>query len=197
VLRWSRAQALRDIRFWSVTTPFAFAITAQAGFLVHQIAYLSPVIGREPAALAVAVTTGFAVIGRVGLGFVIDRLDHRMASAVSFLSQTLALGVMAVSDSTSVLLVCCAVYGVSVGNLITFPALIIQREFAPASFGMLIGLSTAIGQFIYAFGPGLIGIVRDASGGYTAALILCGVFNAIAAVIILMKPRFSGMVAPG
>ena len=186
---WSKAQALLSWRFWSVTTPFALAIAAQAGFLVHQIAYMAPLIGREQAALAVAVTTACAVIGRLCLGFVIHRLDQRIVSAVSFASQTAALCVMAASDAAPVLLAACAVYGFSVGNIITLPALIIQREFEPASFGAMVGLSTAVGQFIYAFGPGLLGVVKDASGGYTLPLILCGAFNLLAAIIILMRPR--------
>jgi cyanate permease len=172
-----------------VTAPFALAIAAQAGFLVHQLAYLSPVIGREQAALAVAITTAFAVIGRLGLGFFVDRLHQRYAAAASFGSQTLALCAMAASDSAAVLLTACAVYGFSVGNIITIPALIIQREFNPASFGRMVGLSTAVGQFIYAFGPGVVGLVRDAAGGYAAALIFCGACNLAAAVIILLPHR--------
>ena len=38
----------------------------------------------------------------------------------------------------------CAVFGLSAGNLLTLPALVIQREFEAASFGMLVGLSWAI-----------------------------------------------------
>lgn len=186
---WSASQTLRSWPFWSVTVPFALAIAAQAGFLVHQIAYLAPIIGREQAAFAVAVTTGFAVVGRLGLGFVVDRLHQRFAAAASFASQTLALCVMAASDNAAVLLAACAVYGFSVGNIITFPALIIQREFEPASFGRIVGLSTAVGQFIYAFGPGVVGLVRDAAGGYGAALVFCGACNLLAAVIILLRPR--------
>ena len=52
-------------------------------------------------------------------------------------------------------------FGLTVGNLITLPAVIIQREFEAASFGMLVGLSTAIGQFTCVVGPGLLGFVRE------------------------------------
>jgi cyanate permease len=90
---------------------------------------------------------------------------------------------------TTTLLLACAVYGFSVGNLITFPSLIIQREFDAASFGMLVGLSTAITQFTYAFGPGLLGLVRDLTGSYTASLLLCVALNLIAAAIVLWRPR--------
>jgi MFS family permease len=37
---WTRRSALRSARFWSVAAPFALALTAQVGFLVHQIAAL-------------------------------------------------------------------------------------------------------------------------------------------------------------
>ena len=54
---------------------------------------------------------------------------------------------------------------------------------------MLIGLSTAISQFVFAFGPGLVGLVRDWSGGYRAALLLCVVLDLVAAAIILRPPK--------
>ena len=185
---WTRASALRSRHFWSVSAPFALAITAQAGFLVHQIAFLEPTIGRNPAGLAVAVTTGMAIVGRLVLGTMANWLDQRLASAVSLASQAAALGVMIWARDADTLLVACAVYGFSVGNVITFPALIVQREFEAAAFGMLIGLSTGIGQFTYAFGPGLLGVVRDASGGYGAALALCIALKLTAAAMLLRRP---------
>src|SRR5262245_24174890 len=42
---WTRRRALRSTAFWSVAAPFAMALTAQVGFLVHQIAMLEPVLG--------------------------------------------------------------------------------------------------------------------------------------------------------
>ena len=60
-------------------------------------------------------------------------------------------------------------FGLSAGNLLTLPSLVIQREFDAASFGMLVGLSWAISQFTYAFGPGLLGVMRDVTGSYSRA----------------------------
>ena len=130
-----------------------------------------------------------AIVGRLSLGTIAHLINQRVAAAVSLASQAAALLAMGVTGDTSVLLGACMVYGFSVGNLITFPALIVQREFAAASFGMLIGLSTAITQFTYAFGPGLLGLVRDATGGYGAPLALCIALNLLAAAIVLLPPR--------
>jgi predicted MFS family arabinose efflux permease len=183
---WTRPMALRSFRFWTVTAPFALALLAQVGFLVHQIAFLEPTIGRSHAAAAVALTVAMSILGRLALGIVIDRLNQRAAAAVSLVSQAAALLVMTQTKDAAALFAACAVFGLSIGNLITFPALIIQREFAASSFGMLIALSTAIGQFTYALGPGLLGVIRDMTGGYTAALALCVLLDLAAAAIVLL-----------
>jgi len=130
-----------------------------------------------------------AIVGRLTLGTMANWLNQRLASALSLASQAAALAVMTQTTDAETLLAACAVYGFSVGNVITFPALIVQREFEPAAFGMLIGLSTGISQFTYAFGPGLLGIVRDATGGYTAALAVCIALNLTAAAIVLRRPQ--------
>jgi MFS family permease len=185
----SRGQLVRDFGFWTIAAPFSFALLAQVGFIVHQIALLEPAMGRSLAALAVAVTTTMAVIGRLCLGLVVDRLDPRTVTAGSLLTQAAALFAIAQTAEPAILFVACAVYGFSIGNLITLPPLIIHREFAPAAFGTVLGLSTAICGIVSAFGPGLVGFVRGATGGYTAALMLCLALQLVAAVIVLRRAR--------
>jgi MFS family permease len=186
---WTRARALRSLQFWTMTLPFAFGIGAQVGFLVHQLALLAPKMGLQTASYAVAVTTLMAVLGRLVVGAVIDRLNQRIVSAVSFVSQALALLLLINTDNHIAIFTACALFGFSVGNLITFPSLIISREFGAKSFGLLVGLSVAINQVIYAFGPGIVGWLRDFSGAYTASLSLCIALQCLAAMIILIPFR--------
>jgi MFS family permease len=161
-----RATAVRDTAFLTVTIAFALVLCAQVGFVVHLIAFLDPVIGREHAAIAVAVLTAMAVVGRLLFSTVIDRLNQRLASALSFASQAVALAIIINSRSEMLLIFGCGLFGFSVGNLITLPSLIVQREFNPRSFGVLVSLITAINQVTYAFGPGIVGLLRDMSGSY-------------------------------
>jgi MFS family permease len=184
-----RSQALRDVAFLSVSIAFALVLFAQVGFIVHLIAFLDPVIGRGSAATAVAVLTAMAVVGRVLFSTVIDRLNQRLASAISFVSQAVALAVLINSSNAVLLIGSCALFGFSVGNLITLPSLIVQREFDPRAFGVLISLITAINQVTYAFGPGVIGLLRDASGSYSLPFYGCIVLELIAAVLIMVRGR--------
>jgi MFS family permease len=184
-----RALALRDIAFLSVSIAFALVLFAQVGFIVHLIAFLDPVIGREHAAAAISLLTAMAVIGRVLFSTVIDRLNQRLASAISFASQAVALVIIINSHNEILLISACALFGFSVGNLITLPSLIVQREFDPRSFGVLVSLITAINQVTYAFGPGVVGLLRDASGSYSLPFYGCIALELIAAVLVMVRGR--------
>src|SRR5713101_3726598 len=184
-----RSKAFRDAAFLTVSIAFALVLFAQVGFIVHLISLLDPVIGRERAAIAVALLTAMAMAGRVLFSTVIDRLDQRLASAISFVSQAVALSIIINSRNDVVLIGCCALFGFSVGNLITLPSLIVQREFDPRSFGVLISLITAINQVTYAFGPGIVGLLRDASGSYSLPFYGCIGLELIAAVLIMARGR--------
>jgi MFS family permease len=182
-----RARALRDIAFLSVTTAFALVLFAQVGFIVHLISFLDPVIGRTSATTAIALLTAMAVIGRVLFSTVIDRLNQRLASALSFVSQAAALLMLINFRNEAALIAACGLFGFSVGNLITLPSLIVQREFDPHSFGVLVSLQTAIAQVTYAFGPGVVGVLRDLSGSYTLPFYGCIALELTAAGLIMVR----------
>jgi predicted MFS family arabinose efflux permease len=184
-----RAQAFRDVAFLTVSIAFALVLLAQVGFIVHLISFLDPVIGRPRAAIAVALLTAMAMVGRVLFSTVIDRLNQRLASAISFASQAVALLIIINSRDEMVLIAACALFGFSVGNLITLPALIVQREFDPRSFGVLVSLITAINQITYAFGPGIVGLLRDASGSYALPFYGCIGLELAAAVLIMIRGK--------
>jgi MFS family permease len=182
----SRAMVARRLAFWTIAAPFALALMAQIGFIVHQIALLEPKIGRAGAGFAVALTTFMAVIGRLCLGMVVDRLNPRLVTAASLVSQAAALLAIILTEDASVLFAACAVFGFTVGNLITLPPLIIHREFDAGAFTVVMGLSTAASGIVGALGPGLVGLVRSWSDGYAVALALCITLELVAAAIVLL-----------
>jgi hypothetical protein len=192
----SQGQALLSVHFWSIALPFALALAAQVGFIVHQVAFLLPRLGSDGAGTAVAATAAAACGGRIALAPVIDLMNQRVASAISFALQALGLGLMlAAPDQAAALYSGSVVFGLSVGNVITLPALIVQREFAAQCFGLVVGLSSMVGYSVMAFGPTLLGLARDATGSYEAAIGLCMALQLAAAVIVLVKPRQKGAAA--
>ncbi len=184
-----RGRVLRSRAFWAVSAPFCVALFVQAAVLVHLVAWLAPRLGPQGAAFALTAATGAAIVGRLAFGAVVDRIDQRRAAALSMLSQAAALVLMLATPSDAALYAGAAIYGFSVGNLITLPSLIVQREFPAGDFARVVGLATATQQFAYAFGPGAVGLFRDASGGYGWPLsLLVGLEVAAAALVLLLRP---------
>jgi hypothetical protein len=63
------------------------------------------------------------------------------------------------------------------------------RDLAFRSFGVLISLINAINQVTYAFGPGVVGLLRDAAGSYALPFYGCIGLELIAAVLIMVRGR--------
>jgi MFS family permease len=183
----SRAQLMHRLKFWTIAIPFALALVAQIGFIVHQIALLEPKIGRTHAGFAVSVMTFMAIAGRLGLGAVVDRFDPRLVTSASLASQAAALSIILGTDSVPVVWAACALFGFSVGNIITLPPLIINREFSAASFTVVMGLANSISGTVGSLGPALLGLVRGWSGDYHTALVLCIALELVAAALVIER----------
>ena len=184
-----RADLIRSRNFWTISAPFALGLLAQVGFLTHQMAYVKPRLGAEGAALAVSLTTFAAIVGRLLTGLFIDRVDRRVAASCNFILQAVAVIVMISWPSTALLYAAGALFGLGLGNAVTFPALIVQMEYPKEHFSRIVSLIVAINQFTFAFGPGLLGWLRDWSGSYSTALGLCIVCEAMAAIVVLVRRR--------
>jgi sugar phosphate permease len=190
----TRRQALASAHYWTIAGPLTLAIMVQVGFIVHQVSFLSPVLGREGAGLAVFLTALMAATSRVVAGVFIDRLDQRIVGALLLAAQACALFAMLKFASPHVALLASAVFGCAVGMVITLPVLIIQRECPPAAFGMLSGLTLAIIQTGNSFGPSLVGWLRDATGGYTVPIVVCMAIEIVGIGIILVPIGPAGAV---
>ncbi|EDP62234.1 hypothetical protein BAL199_19473 [alpha proteobacterium BAL199] len=178
---------LRIPALWTVMVAFALGLFAQVGFLTHLVAFLTPSLTPETLSLAVGLTTGSAIIGRVATGVVIDRIDPRHATAATLALQVAALSALASEVGTSTMVVACTAFGLGVGNLITLPSLIVRRELPVAAFTRAVGLVVAGTQVTYAFAPLVIGVLRDIQGDYQIAWWLCAGIDLTAAAVILIR----------
>jgi MFS family permease len=183
----TRRSALVSPHYWTIAAPLMLAIMVQVGFIVHQVSFLFPVLGREGAGFAVSLTALMAAASRVVVGGFIDRLDQRTVGALLLAAQASALFAMLKFASPPVAFLASAVFGFAVGVMITLPALIIQRECPPAAFGMLSGLTLAIIQTGNALGPSLLGWLRDATGDYVVPIVVCLTLELAAIAIILAR----------
>jgi MFS family permease len=185
--RWRR-DALRTWRFWSVSAPFALGLAAQVGVLTHMVALVTPVLGAGGAARAISATTAAALVGRLATGIVVDKVNRRLVASATLIIQLAGLALLARGPSAAGVYAGCALFGLGVGNLTTLPGLIVAVEWPRERFSGLVGLVVGINQLTFAFGPSLVGVVRDWAGTYGAALGACALLQAISAALILLGP---------
>ncbi|HWN50152.1 MAG TPA: MFS transporter [Xanthobacteraceae bacterium] len=187
-LPWQLSAVLRSWDFQTVSISFALGLMMQVGFLTHQVAYLSPILGPTATAWAVSLTTSSAVVGRLLIGLFVDKLDRRVVACGNFLVQSAGTALLAANLSALMLYLGCTLFGLGLGNLISLPGLIVQQEFPQQHFSRIVGLIVAINQFAFAFGPGLLGHLQQAHGDYTGALMACVIVEVTAAVMVIF-PR--------
>ena len=156
--------------------------------LTHLVPLVTPTLGAGSAGRAVSATTAAAVIGRLATGLVVDRLNRRLVASVTLGIQIAGLALLARAPSSAGVYAGCALFGLGVGNLTTLPGLILAVEWARERFAGLVGLAVGINQFTFAFGPALVGILRDRAGTYGPALGACMVLQAVAALLVLLGP---------
>ena len=190
---WQLSAVLRSSNFQSVSISFALGLMVQVGFLTHQVAYLSPILGPIATAWAVSMTTLSAVVGRLLIGLIVDTCDRRAVACGNFLVQSAGTALLAANPSAPMLYLGCILFGLGLGNLISLPGLIVQQEFAEQHFSRIVGLIVAANQFAFAFGPGVLGFLQQARGDYTSALVACFIVEIAAAVIVIL-PRIAGLV---
>ena len=187
-----RARAfMRTWHFWSVAAPFALGITAQISVIIHQVSFLRPTLGVSGAAWAVSLTSACAVLGRLAVGLVVDRVDKRGIIAGNFLLQATAVALLLAAPGPALLYVACVMFGLGVGNTTSLPSVIVQAEFPREAFGRVVSAIIAINQLTYSFGPGILGWLRDAFGSYQVALAGCLALQLAAVALILVGARMS------
>jgi MFS family permease len=165
------------------TALFAIGWLAQVAFLAQQVPLLAPKVGVAAATAAVAATTAASLVGRLLLSTVVDRVDHRAATATSFLLQAAGMAVLLVSDAPAAVLAGCVAFGLSVGNVVTLPAIFAQREFAPARYGAVVARVWTVGQTLFALGPVGAGALLAATGSPTATIAACAAMQVAAAAL--------------
>jgi MFS family permease len=186
---WNRRASLRTCALRSVIVAFGLGMMVQIGYLTHQVTLTVPVLGVAGASVAVSVAAVAALCGRLLLVQFADRVNQRMVAFGVLLLAAAALTVLALRNDPIVVVLANAVFGLTVGNVTTLSAIIVRREFGPASFGPVFGMASCGIQLVAALGPGFYGVLHDAFGSYSQPLLLAAVLDVVAAASIMACRR--------
>ncbi|MEN9314714.1 MAG: hypothetical protein RIS35_1107 [Pseudomonadota bacterium] len=176
---------------WSAAAGFALGLNVQIGFVTHHVALAAPMLGVAGAGLLVSATGVTALAGRLVLARIVDRMDVRRMAAVAMLAQAAGLVAVASMPTVPVLIGVSLVYGWCIGHVTTLAPIVVRREFGAVAFGRIYGTAAVAIQLTSAFGPALLGALRDGFGGYGPGLMIAAGLTVAGAVALLLGRRMA------
>ncbi|GIW13701.1 MAG: MFS transporter [Tepidiforma sp.] len=183
---WTRAEAMRTIGFWGILIAFLLVLIAQTGYVVHQVTFLEDRLGsRSAAAFTISVTAFGSIVARLAVGIFADNVDRRLLTVILFVVQATAIMLIIHTDSVAATWALTLVFGLTIGNIYMMQSLLVGEIFGMVSFGSIFGLISLAGQVGSGLGPIGVGIIHDATDGYTVPFTITAILTYIAAVAVL------------
>ncbi len=179
------AQALRTAAFWILAFITILSAFSENGLVTNLASILTQHgVLVATAALALSVRGGAGIIGRLGIGFAIDRVSpERIQSFVLALAAAGTL-ILAFAGSAWAAIIGAAVLGVGLGSEADVGPYLLARYFGRRHFSVLYGLTWTAYAIGGATGPLWIGHLYDHAGAYLPRFIVYLAAVAFGAVIL-------------
>lgn len=185
-------EAVRDYRFWLIWVSVLCVAFAYGGVFVHLAQMLVGHGFTLTAAAGIVSTQGLAILaGRVGTGFLLDRLWAPLVTLPLLSAPAIACWLLAGDGLTTGFAVLSAVIlGLATGAETDLIAFLAGRYFGMAHYGRIYGMLYMPFGLASAVSPAVYGWVRDTTGSYDAMLyVAMGLFIG-GAVMLLGLGRY-------
>ncbi len=173
-------EALTDRVFWIITAAFFCQVLAQSAVVTHIMPYLSSIgVERTTSSLIAGALPLATVLGRVGFGWLMDRVDKRGLVVLSFALNSLGVFILAfitTPGQTLLIVVFIIIYGVGWGGSVVLLAGLLNSYFGMKRLGTIIGFAGLFTMIAFITGAPLAGWVFDQWGYYQPAwFVLAGI----------------------
>jgi MFS family permease len=185
-------QGLRAFPFWIIVAVLCVSAISMNGAITQMSALLTDRgISASQAALCASLLGGTSLLGRVGVGWLLDRFFGGRVSFV--ISLTTAAGVFLLARANSFPAGCVAagLIGIGAGGEAAITPYLLTRYFGLRAFSTLYGFTWTFYAASAAVGPIILGRAFDSTGSYVSLLVLLAGALAVAAVMNLLLPRYS------
>jgi MFS family permease len=185
---------LRTKEFWLFTSYLSGTFAVNSAVQGHMIPYFQQDIGLTAAWAAVVLSMVFILsgIGRIGGGYLLDRMDYRLVLAVVAAMMGLSLLYLQVVDvhTVAATLPFALGFGVSFGCLVPMRGAVGSIMFGTRAIGRVLGILQGAPIAAGVIGPLVMGVIFDLNGNYSAAI------WGLIAISALMVPLSLAMASP-
>jgi MFS family permease len=164
----------RTKEFWLFTSYLSGTFAVNSAIQGHMIPYFQQDIGLTAAWAAVVMSMVFIIsgIGRIGGGYLLDRMDYRLVLAVVAAMMGLGLLYLQVVPVKTVwaTLPFAVMFGVSFGCLVPMRGTVGSIMFGTRTIGGILGLLQGGPIAAGVIGPFVMGLIFDLNGNYSTAI---------------------------
>jgi sugar phosphate permease len=194
----SLSQVIRTGRFWLLGIILASVFFCISSVVVHIVPHADDI--GIPAIIAASVLSAIAaigIIGRLGIGFLSDKVGGTLILSICLSIVTLSLIWLLFVSESWMFYVFAVVFGLAGGGFITLLPIVTAELFGLASLGAIIGGITFLTTIGDAIGAPVAGTIFDKTGSYDLAFLICVVVSAIAFILSLILLRYKRKTSMG
>jgi predicted MFS family arabinose efflux permease len=191
------AAALRSAPFWILAFIIMLSAFSENGLVTNLAAILTEHgVVAQTAAFALSVRGGAGIIGRLCVGFLIDRFSPQRIQTFVLLLAAVGALMLAFAHTPPMVLVGAAVLGVGLGSEADVAPYLLAHYFGRKHFSVLYGLTWTAYAIGGATGPMAIGHWYDRAGFYQPRFIVYLALVGFAAVAISLLLRRNRQIPP-
>jgi MFS family permease len=185
-------KGLASYPFWIIVVVLFVSSISMNGAITHLSALLTD-RGITPgdAALCASVLGGASLLGRIGVGWLLDRFFGSRVALLINLTTAAGIFLLARASNFSAGCLAAALIGVGAGGEAAITPYLLTRYFGLRAFSTLYGLTWTFYAAAGAMGPVLLGRAFDSKGSYASSLVILASALAVAAVLMLALPKYA------
>lgn len=198
--------ALLSVAFWVMAAITVLSAFSENGLVTNLAAILTEHgVTAQSAAVALSVRGGAGIIGRLCVGFLIDRFSPQRMQTFILILAALGTLILAFAGTTAVALSGAALLGIGLGSEADVAPYLLARYFGRKHFSVLYGLTWTAYAIGGGTGPVVIGHLYDRAGSYEPRFIVGLAIIAFASAVVSLLLRsdrkrsaseLEGIVAP-
>ena len=174
-------EAMSDLVFWIIAVAFFCQVLGLSGVITHIMPFFSSIgFERGTSAFIAGALPLATVLGRVGFGWLMDRVDKRGLAIISFTLNSLGLLILAfiTPEQTLLIVLFIIIYGVGWGGSVVLLAGLLNSYFGIKKLSTIIGFCGVFTMIGFITGAPLTGWIFDKWGNYQPAwFVLAGILG--------------------
>jgi MFS family permease len=183
-------EALKTPVFWLLSVVFGLRQLIIGAIGLHQVPFLVGIgINPQMAATVLGMTALTSILGRLGFGWLADRIPKRYVMAITIGLAALGPLILAYVTEWWHLIFFVLIYGVGWGGGATTMSILRAEYFGRRAFGTISGMMDFVQMFGLVLGPVFAGFMYDVTESYYLAFMVFTVSGTLGAVImVFLRP---------